>query len=280
MKKHNFLLLLLLILTLVGCKKPVVEEEEEFKPEKIEAEHSFIVDDFSSYIKLSTNLFLEEEEIVPKHSITAFMHIVKGVNREITYYQYDWVTVDGTFDTYYKRDFSEPSRFIAQQFLPFVKVSGNEIDTISGLIKYKSKLDDVLEERVVKYKEEILKFNQSDFTNNSNHDEILNFNVYKFDFEDNDYHFKFAINFEIEAEPIHIDMQSWIKTKDDEVYPLMGLYNYATYSENYLSVSDEIVSGIVDIEEIYVKLVYIYKGNTKVITNIFNINDLVPLEEE
>ena len=277
MKKLNLFLLLILSIILVGCKKEDVGEEE-FKPEKIIAEHEFINDGLISFIKLSSNLYQGENTIDLKHSITAFIHVTKGIYREITYYQFDYVTVDNTYETFYNREFAKPTRFVAHQFLPFVKVSGNAFAEVSGLIKYKTNLSLVIEEKEVKYKETILKFNENDYVNNSTNDDIIEVAIYKFDLDD-DYHFKYKIDFKVENEPIHLDMQSWFKTTSGTVYPLMGLYNYATYAEDYLSVSDEIISGIVEIEQIYFKVIYIYNNKTYTLTSIFNVNDLVLLEE-
>lgn len=276
MKKINLLLLFILLAVLVGCKG---DNDDEFNPDKVEAEHSLFTEGFSSYVKISTNVAEEDGEIIPKYSITAFMHVLEGINREITYYQFDWVTSDNTFDTYYNREFGEPLRFIAQQFLPFVKVSGNAIDKISGLIKYKTKINDTFVKKEVKYSENIIKYNPSDYSEISNQDDVLSMNIYKFDFVDGNYHFKYQFNFKTTNEIVHLDMQSWFKTKNGDVYPLMGLYNYATKSENYLSVSDEVISGTVELDEIYIKVVYIYNNKTHVLTNIFKVEELTPLED-
>lgn len=272
MKKYLIFTLLILALTLVGCKKV----PEEFVPEKIEANHEFLNDDFLSFIKLSTNLELDQDQIIPKYSMTAFMHITRGVNRKINYFQVDWITSDDTYDIYYRNelDTQNPSRFIAQEFLPFVKVSGNKIDSIKAYYKYESLINGVMETREVKYQEEVLKFNEDDFIETSNEDDVLNLNINKHDINDDEYRFKYSINFKTDEIPIHLDMQSWIRTKDGNVYPLMGLYNYATFSENYISVSDEIINKVVEIEEIFMKIVYSYDNKTYTVTNIFDINEL------
>ena len=272
MKKYLIFALIVLVSTLVGCnKKPV-----EFIPDRIEANHEFLNDDFLSFIKLSTDLELDQGQITPKYSMTAFMHIARGTNRKINYYQVDWITSDNTYDIYYRNEVAvtTPSRFIAQEFLPFVKVSDNAIDTIKAHYKYQSSINEVMEVREVKYKEEVLNFNEEDYTQISNQDDVFNISLKKSNLNDDKYRFKYSINFKTEDEAVHLDMQSWIKTKDGDIYPLMGLYNYATFSEDYISVSDEIVDKVVEIEEIYIKLIYSYNDNLYTLTNIFDINSL------
>lgn len=73
----------------------------------------------------------------------------------------------------------------------------------------------------------------------------------------------------------HIDMQSWILTKDGEYLPFIGVYNYTGYSKTYTaSVSD--IDYRLNPEYIVAKLTYLDENNKEYNTCYFkqNINDI------
>lgn len=259
-KKLFIVLLFSLLIVSVGCK-----DKEEFVPGKIQAGHNFYDEDFFSYIKLSTNLSIIDGEIVPKYSITTQMKVNNGTARKIKYYQIDWITSDDTYETYYRNDedAQNDSRFIGQEFLPFVRISGDSMKTIKGLFQYQRTINATIEEKELAYSEDVFTFSHDDFINSSNSIEnVLSFGINYDDSDEENYRFKIFIDFVENTNPSHIDMQSWFEIDNGDVYPLMGLYHYATKSENYLSVSDEKITKEIVIKTLYIKLNYIINNET------------------
>lgn len=252
MKKIFVFINIFLVFFLVSCKK-----DNTYIAEKIEANHEFFNENFISFLKISTTLDKEDNDIYPKYSIIAYMHIVNGTERRITSYQVDWISGEDKYDTYYRNQLNviTPARFIAQQFLPFVRLEGDELHKVKVYYKYRAKIEDIFSVQEFKYEEDILKYSSDDYILLKN-ELPIDINIYKNESDLTNYRLRFELLFNNgETKKSHIDIQTWIKTTSGNIYPFIGLYNYATYSEDYISISDELIPRIVDIDEIYIKAI-------------------------
>lgn len=258
MKKLMLMVLTLLSLIAFGCR-------ETYTPKPIAAGHGFYDEELFSFFTVSTVFEPKEEEIILKYAITAQMHIVTGTQRKLNVFQADWITLDDTYDSYYRfeKDDETDSRFAGQEFLPPMPMSGGGLKSISALYQYVRTVDNRFEEKTVSYYEPMLTYDAGEFSSPSLLPEgIPDFGVQYLDTDEQNYRFKFYIDFEDSLSPSHIDLQSFIQTAEGTVYPLWGLYHYAGIAKDYLSVSDEKVTREVPITAVFLKLLYYTNGTT------------------
>ena len=258
------LLLLFIILFLCGCNS-----EKDFVPDKIEAGHSFYNEDFSSYLIVSSDTIIENNNLIPRYGLTIHMRVSRGTNRRISYYQIDWIGAEDDYDCYYFIAKDSDKRYVGQKFLPHSVIKGNEIKTIRAYFKYHRNWEGNFEEKEYAYEEEILTFPDDEFGNDlSETENIIDFGAFLNDNDSQNYRFKFYIDFLNADRPIHVDFQSWYETVDGKIMPLTGIYNY-TAIDNYVSVTDEKISKDIDMADLYYKLICydgenVYTGQYKV----------------
>jgi len=256
MKKY-FIVLLLLLCFLAGCGGE--EEYEPMKPEdregfeKISAEHTIVDEDVSSYIVIK-NKPLKDQIL---SSITLYMNFEKGnrTSRYYEYYQFDYYLENDTFGTHY-HDFDKidgAKRNYGQNFMPYYNLKSS-IDYFNFLSEYsfnmKDETDkDVLYEKELKFKEEIIKFDSSaDF---KNVDEKFEFVFIKTS-NDNEKYNRYKLNIYPNIDDFvgHLDIQCFIECGND-IYPYLGLYHYNISNGKYVTVSDELLDKAYTIDKLY-----------------------------
>jgi hypothetical protein len=249
------IILLLLVIAFAGCnKKP-------YKPEKIVADHSFINDDFDSHIELAGDIILTDSGLVVRQSITVIMRVVRGTGRKIEYYQIDWVSAAGDYQTYYNFARENDFRYRGQKFLPLMPVGGGALSEIKARFEYFHVLDGAPERKEYAYAEEMIVFPEDNFiTDLTEIGDLVDFGVVLNDADPDQYRFKYYINHAKKDAPSHIDFQAWCETVDGLIFPAFGLYHYATFGKDYFSGSDKKISKEIEITNIYIKLKY-YDGD-------------------
>ncbi|MCK9536071.1 MAG: hypothetical protein M0R05_00555 [Bacilli bacterium] len=266
----NCLLLILIILFLLGCD----QKNNAFKPEKINANHSFYNSDFASFLKISSDVLIENDKLTPRYAITIHMRVSRGTERKIMYYQIDWISADDGYDTYYHIASVTDDRYVGQRFLPPSTVGDDAIKKVKAYFKYCHTVDGVAAENEYAYSEEIIAFPGNEFSSDiSELQNKVDLGIVLNDDDSDDYRFKFYISFLNHDIPSHIDYQSWYETDNGSVLPLIGIYNYATLGDDYLSISDEKITKEITIKNIYMKLVY-YDGD-----NVYNGQYKVSIDE-
>lgn len=274
MKKY-LIIILLLFCMLAGCGGE--EEYEPMKPEdregfeKITAEHTIIDEDVSTYLLVKNKPF--KNQLL--YSITLYMDFEKGnrTSRYYEYYQMDYYLDNGKFGTHY-HDFDRidgAQRKYGQNFMPYYNI-GSNIQYFNFLSQYsfmmKNENDkDVLYEKELKYKEEIITF-ESDANyiviNKNNNNEMFDFKFVKQSNEGEKYNrYKLNIYPEFNGDKSfvgHLDIQCFIKCGED-IYPYLGLYHYNIQNGDYVSVSDELLDKTYNIEKLYF-IINKYDNNT------------------
>ena len=256
MKKY-LIFLLLVLLFLTGCSKL-----KGLQYEKIEASHVVYDEDVSSYFLLYGKPVLENNSIGLKYSITIYSNIKTGNSRYFNYYQVDWTTDTNYIDQYY-HIFVEDARkrSYAQNFFPYNYIEGNRIKTIDVMFDYEYVIDEIKTITKATYSEEIMNISKNDLDDLKFVEELQNYDIKLLGEkrpEEDFNRFKLNIGFIDLNEISHIDFQSWIVTKDQEIYPFFGIYHYQLTNVDFISVSDETVSDAISCDELYCQIKYYY----------------------
>ena len=277
MKKY-WIIILLLLCMLAGCGRE--EDYEPMKPEdregfeKISAEHTIIDEDVSTYLLIKNKPF--NDQLL--YSITLYMNFEKGnrTSRYHEYYQMDYYLENDVFGTHY-HDFDRidgAKRNYGQNFMPYYNL-GSDIKYFNFLSQYSFMMKDdsgkdILYEKELKYKEEIIKFEKDanyvaiqkeDNNEDQNIEDQNTENQNKFDFKftkqsiEGEKYNRYKLNiypkFEESDEFVgHLDIQCFIKCGED-IYPYLGLYHYNIVNGNYVTVSDELLDKTYNIEKLY-----------------------------
>lgn len=256
-KKYvSFICLIILCLLFIGCKKDEVpvDENGNYVAPILEGEHTIFEKDLDIYLLVQGKPEYQfgTEKIDLKYAITIYSDFKKEnrTSRHYSYYQVDYITKDSKLNQYYHffefvTDGTE--RSYAQRFLPYNKLS-DLLDLIKVKFEYSFMIDEVVYEEECVFEEDILEFNISDnYLDNVND---YNVSINKTVDEDNNNRYKLSLEI-IEAKEGHLDFTAFVKFTDGNIYPLYGLYHYNFARGSYASVSDTIVSGKLEIEEVY-----------------------------
>lgn len=254
MKKSLLILLIILSLFAFGCKK-----EKRLKYNKIEAEHVIEDQYMSSFVLLKT-IPHEGNMKDLRHSITVFCDFLKGSGRYYHYYQVDYTSNDDEIDQYYhvfnNQDGDE--RKYSQNFLPYYKFSG--VKNIDVLFEYEFSLDNInVVTQEVKYHEDVITLDEDldEFKTEINDFEFIVNEVVKEEEDYNLYNIFFNIG---DLKGGHIDLQTWIETSDNQLFPFVGIYHYQLDRGNYETYGYERIDKKVNVNKVYFKVNY-YKDN-------------------
>ena len=245
-KKRLFIcLLLLMVLLVTGCNKNK-ENDEDFTPEVLEGTHTIAEQDLDIYLLVQGKPVNGEL----KYAITIYSDFKKEnrTSRHYSYYQVDYYT-DKLNQYYHFFDYATDGteRSYAQQFLPYNKLS-DRLKEIVVMFEYSFMIGEVVYEEKCTFKEEMISFdNSKEYLNEIND---YNVSITKTLDEDENSRFKLSININHNRKG-HLDFTAFVKLSDGNIYPLYGLYHYNFDRGNYLSVSDTIIKGDVEIENIY-----------------------------
>lgn len=241
---------------------------EGLKYDKIEAHHNLYDENISSYILIKSQPDLDSKNMV--YNITFYSDFLRGTGRYYHYYQVDYKDSENTIHQYYHVfDYSETERKYAQKFAPHEIIDGiNEIDCA---IEYEYKLDDINPiTNVLKYHEDIIKYNKSDFNELCDSD-LFNVSLDKIEKENK---YKFTISVEENLFSGHFDFQAFALTKDGSVFPFYGIYHYEVQRGDYLTLSYEEIDKKIEVVSFYYILNYYYDDineiSDKIIGNIIN----------
>lgn len=247
-RKRLFIcLLFVMVLLVTGCNKNK-EYDEDFTPDVLEGTHTIIEKDLDIYLLVQGKPVNNELN----YSITIYSDFKKEnrTSRHYSYYQVDYYTNDLKLEQYYHffdyiTDGTE--RSYAQQFLPYNKLS-DKLKEIIVMFEYSFMIGEVVYEEKCTFKEEIIEFDKSqNYLNESN-----DYNVAISKNLDQDGNSRFKLSIDINhAREGHLDFTAFVELSDGNVYPLYGLYHYNFERGNYLSVSDTVLKGDIEIENIY-----------------------------
>lgn len=272
MKKFAIILLLLFLISLSACKKEKTENKEPPTHNKIEASHLLSHEDIESSIHIIATPELKENRLLSKYSIATYMKIKRGLERNLDFYQFDWTYDDNTYETYQHTNIKEiDAPFIpsyAQQFLLPMFLPRNDIISIQGMIKYSHKIDLLLLEKSVSFQETIFKLTKEDFhTYEEKHfNPFMQVAMHFLDLEEEEF-YRFKLSFTLFDPPafLHLDIQSWIVTEEEQIFPFIGIYNYTSKEEHYETLSDVKVYKYVNIKDIYIKCINTTNNNEEML---------------
>ena len=257
-KKIFILLLLIFMLVITGCNtnKP----SDDFTPEVLTGSHNITSEDLDIYLLVQGKPVNGELN----YAITIYSDFLKEnrTSRHYNYYQVDYYTSDLNRNVYYHffdyiTDGTE--RSYAQRFLPFNKLS-SELKEIIVQFDYSFMVGEVVYEKQAIFKEEMIVFDST--VNYLTEHKLYDVSIYKELDENNNSRFKLSISLN-HAKEGHLDFTAFVKLSDGKVYPLYGLYHYNFGRGNYQSVSDTVINGDVEIENIYYVLNEYLKDGTK-----------------
>lgn len=240
------------LLNLSACKKG-----KDYEPEKIVAEHQFFDDNFYNYIRYINYPYSNNNSIIFKQSLTAYMGVKNGTSRSINSYQYDYS--HSKLEIYYNLDPRKLEggtlRRFSHEFLPEY-LFDEKIKSISGKVNYSYKEDAIEHIKTYTFKEIFFNegFIDSSFTEEK---QIVEF-TFSIISNSNENFNRLKINAIIPKtnNPFHLDFQTFIKTKSGDVYPFLGIYNYNLIDEDYLSISDLKLDKEIDIDYLLIYAEY------------------------
>ena len=212
---------LLILLIILSLFAFGCKKEKRLKYNKIEAEHVIEDQYMSSFVLLKT-IPHEGNMKDLRHSITVFCDFLKGSGRYYHYYQVDYTSNDDEIDQYYH---------------VFNNQDGDERKYYQNVIT----LDEDLDE----FKTEI---NDFEFIVNEVVKEEEDYNLYNIFFNIGD------------LKGGHIDLQTWIETSDNQLFPFVGIYHYQLDRGNYETYGYERIDKKVNVNKVYFKVNY-YKDN-------------------
>lgn len=244
-KKILICLLLIMVLLVSGCNKNKGNDED-FTPEVLEGTHTIIEKDLDIYLLVQGKPV--DNEL--KYAITIYSDFKKEerTSRHYSYYQVDYYTNELNqyyhfFD--YATDGTE--RSYAQQFLPYNKLS-DKLKEIIVMFEYSFMIGEVVYEEKCTFKEEMINFDENIIYLQEINEYSVN--ISKTLDEDKNSRFKLSININHDRVG-HLDFTAFVKLSDGNIYPLYGLYHYNFDRGNYLSVSDTVIKGDIEIENVY-----------------------------
>jgi hypothetical protein len=130
--------------------------------------------------------------------------------------------------------------------------------------------------------QKVLQLNRSElkdpkFASNSNDFATVTFMIDSMTTTDYSAYIKFE--FKNKENPFSVNMQSWLVSDDNSIYPFIGLYNYAT-PENFTQISPSKISKFLNPKYIYMKMEYITDNNAvQTMYYRVSIDDLVSAYE-
>lgn len=201
----------------------------------------------------------KDENFYSSTQLFAYIRAMNETNVSSVMYEYSALDSKGVMKYYL-----ESSRTV----LPVVHTSSKKIDLMDSYleklfvrIRYNVKEDEEIIPKEYKFSEEILQLTKKDLEMYKLGNVLEDKATVKFEFkEDSSNKDKYTTNFEItlddKTKPHRINFQSWLVTKEQEIYPLLGLYNYC-YPDKFKSSYTTSVNKYVQPEWIYSKLVYI-----------------------
>lgn len=150
-------------------------------------------------------------------------------------------------------------------------------------VRYNVKSDnDETQVKELELSQKVLELSKSElknpkFTSNSNDFATVTFAIKSM--AETNFSVNVTFDFKHKEIPFTVNMQSWLVTGDNTIYPFIGLYNYAT-PENFEPASVSKVSQILQPEYLYMKMEYI-TGNNAVQTMDYRVSiaDLVSAYE-
>lgn len=245
-KRICIYLLLVMLILITGCKKNKVDED--FTPNILEGTHTIIENDLDIYLLIQGKPINNEL----KYAITVYSDFKKEnrTSRHYSYYQVDYYTNDSNRNQYYHFfDYATDGteRSYAQQFLPYNKLS-DKLKEVIVMFEYSFMIGEVVYEEKCTFKEEMISFD----SNKNYLDEITDYNVSISKTLDENQNSRFKLAIDINHEKVgHLDFTAFVKLNDGNIYPLYGLYHYNFDRGNYVSVSDTVIKGDVEIENVY-----------------------------
>lgn len=238
------------------------------------------------YIK-STNSITSDANgnVTVKHSFAAYIYNNYATALNNVRFQFSGLDKEGSVDYISGTDYwSSTSAPTIHTMMSNQTVGGGAYEKIFGKIQYKiNKSETEVLDRTVTFAEEIIELKKSELGSSKFKD--LNVFAGKFSFtvkanepvsDSSNYTFTNTITFNNPGEKFHFDYQAFIVTKDKEIYPIGGLYNYFYFSTEAATISmTSKANKTIDIEYVYVKAYY--TDNNKNVTEVFYKVDLATL---
>ena len=260
----NFVFVLLFLFVLCGCKKDdttTINEEKEdepyYTPLKIVAEHSTstIDDEVNPYIVLRSK---PEGEFI-NYQVIVFLNFpmnYKGsvlTKRYYNYLQCDYGTKEENTTYYHNFDHSDDDGAhlsnaikLASRYLTKLIISDVAFD-----LKYEYELDNIKQEKELKFLESMLEYEEENFNTES-----TSFDVVVAKNEEEDYNrYKLIISLDESVNVGHYDIQTWVKC-DSGIIPFVGYYHYNAINGSISTVSDEKIEKSEHVSEIYCMVRY------------------------
>lgn len=257
MKKYFILILTCLCLVLISCgeskytpKKP--EEIENFK--KVDGVHTILTEDVNPYF-LIKNKMLDDELL---YSITLYMNFEKGdrQNRLYKYFQIDYYLENNSFlcDYHIFDSIDGAIRNYSQNIMPYYYLESS-LDNIKFQVKYSFERYNKETKEKDKYNKELtLSENIIKYDSNKSYTDTSDNIVVIYQSRDENYNrYKVSIDLE-QSKTGHIDIQIFVKNKQGDIYPYLGLYNYNYSLGSYKQVSDEKLTDENEIVEAYAQI--------------------------
>jgi len=226
----------------------------------------------------------EDDTLRVDYRVFAYIKQTGSVKPTNVRYAYSGLDKAGFMDYFYESSKNGSNVPVSHYVVASSRYPGGE-GYEKFFIKARYKMPVGVDEYVTKeleLSEEVIELTQLDlvdpkFSNTSSIDDLI---TVSFKFIDSGvtsttYKTNMKIEFEDLTVPYHVNVQTWLVTEDNQIYPYLGLYNYST-RENFNPYYDTPVNKYVNPEFLYMKLDYTNEeGN---ITNIYykiSIEDLL-----
>lgn len=290
MKKYLIVLILLFSCLLISCKEKENDNEDDEKeieyytPELINATHKFnLLDDELNHYLVIKSFPDDENELsldTLLYQLIIYTNFPRNYNdgendyvlteRYYDYFQCDYYTSNEHF-TYYK-DYvgtNESSSLAnAERFMPRFQTT-DRITKFDVLYKYQFVKAGEKINKELSFSENILEF---DITKFNSYNPRYSFKLHIESKEEESYNrYRLEINLDDSKISGHYDIQTWIEC-DGMIVPFIGYYHYKTVNGNIYTGTDEKISKNRNITKIYYMVNYYdYSGN---IESIYYVEEL------